>query len=57
MKKNYIKPSIETWEVEPSTLMNWSMGGEYNGDLGNAHAPALDDNSLFDGNDLFGDGL
>lgn len=57
MKKNYIKPSIETWEVEPSTLMNWSMGGEFKGDLGGAHAPALDDNSLFDGNDLFDDGL
>ena len=43
MKKNYIKPLIKTWRVEPSALMQMSMGGEYRGNLGSAHIPALDE--------------
>ena len=50
MKKNYIKPSVEAWKVEPSALMQMSMGGEFNGDLGDAHAPSFSD-------DIFGDNI
>ena len=36
--------------MEPSALMQMSMGGEFNGDLGNAHAPSFSD-------DIFGDNI
>lgn len=50
MKKNYIKPSVEAWKVEPSALMQMSMGGEFKGNLGDAHAPSFSD-------DIFGDNI
>ena len=50
MKKNYIKPSVEAWKVEPSALMQQSMSGEFSGDLSNAHAPSFSD-------DIFGDNI
>lgn len=50
MKKNYIKPSVEAWKVEPSALMQMSMGGVFSGDLSNAQAPSFSD-------DIFGDNI
>ncbi|MGN0221840.1 MAG: hypothetical protein ACI4BA_06940 [Prevotella sp.] len=48
MKRNYIKPSVEVWTVESSALMQMSMDGEFNGNLGSAHASSFGD-ELFDG--------
>lgn len=50
MKKNYIKPSVEAWKVEPSALMQQSMSGVFSGNLGDVHAPSFSD-------DIFGDNI